>query len=724
MASNAVTAPAASGNGAGKLKKELGLFDVYAICTGAMFSSGFFLLPGLAAAQTGSSVALAYFIAGILMLPAMFSMAELSTAMPRAGGDYYFLDRAMGPLIGTIGGTGTYLALTLKSAFALIGMGAYLALFVNINIQMLAVALTIAFTVLNIFGAKETTGLQRILIVVLVSVMAVYIAGGVVSLFGLDDSVTIESQFSPFLTNGLAGLLGTVGFVFVSYAGLTKIASVAEEIKNPGRNIPLGMMLSIISTTAIYVIGIVVMVGVLPMGDFQASLTPVADAASSALGWMPGQLGMAMVVAAAVAAFASTGNAGILAASRYPMAMGRDKLLPRWFSFIHPRTKTPILAILFTSGLMIFAIVGLDETAIAKVASTFQLLIFMLVNVAVIVMRESKIEFYDPVYRTPLYPSMQIAGILASLFLMSYIGTDALVLTLIVVSLSALWYALYASKSVTRHGAIFHWFAQLGERRYEGLEDELHQILREKGLREEDPFDEVVTRAQVIDIAKPTTLMDITMQASRLLTQKYPMLNESQLVADFLKSMGSNYTMIPQGATMPNLRLKAINHTEIIMVRTRECVLLDHDNNSETEEVKVNAFFFVVSPEDNPGQHLRILAQLINHIETDDFAHAWEVAHDEQEMKEILLHSERMLTLWMSASGRTAPFVGKALRDLKLREGTLVALVRRGDEVLIPRGSTTLIDGDRITIIGEPEDIQWLFEEYVSDHEPIPEVVR
>ncbi|MEM7801858.1 MAG: amino acid permease, partial [Chloroflexota bacterium] len=69
-----------------KLKKSLGLFDVYAICTGAMFSSGFFLLPGLAAAQTGPSVAIAYLIAGVLMLPAMFSMAELATAMPRAGG--------------------------------------------------------------------------------------------------------------------------------------------------------------------------------------------------------------------------------------------------------------------------------------------------------------------------------------------------------------------------------------------------------------------------------------------------------------------------------------------------------------------------------------------------------------------------------------------------------------------------------------------------------------
>ena len=86
------------------LDKNLTLFDVYAMSTGAMFSSGLFLLPGIAAAATGNSVFLAYLCAGFLILPAMYCMAELSTAMPKAGGTYYFLDRAMGPLMGTIGG--------------------------------------------------------------------------------------------------------------------------------------------------------------------------------------------------------------------------------------------------------------------------------------------------------------------------------------------------------------------------------------------------------------------------------------------------------------------------------------------------------------------------------------------------------------------------------------------------------------------------------------------
>ncbi len=132
-----------------RLNKDLGLFDVYAISTGAMFSSGFFLLPGIASAESGPAVVLAYFIGGIMVLPAMFSASELSTAMPRAGGPYYFLDRSLGPMVGTVGGLGTWMALIFKSAFALVGMGAYLTLFMDVPIKPIAVGLTLFFAGLS-----------------------------------------------------------------------------------------------------------------------------------------------------------------------------------------------------------------------------------------------------------------------------------------------------------------------------------------------------------------------------------------------------------------------------------------------------------------------------------------------------------------------------------------------------------------------------------------------
>ncbi|MFW6079603.1 MAG: APC family permease, partial [Gemmatimonadota bacterium] len=246
-----------------RLPKELGLGDVYAISTGAMFSSGFFLLPGLAAAYAGPSVVLAYLLAGVLIMPALFSKAELSTAMPRAGGTYYFLDRSLGPMVGTIGGIGTWFALIFKSAFALIGMGAYLAIFFDVPIQPLAVALTVGFAVLNILGAKQTSGLQQVLVAVLLGVLAFFLVQGIVAVESTGIVETHRRQFTPFMPFGLEGLITTVGLVFVSYAGLTKIASVAEEVHDPERNIPLGMILSLTTATLVYVVGVYIMVAVL-----------------------------------------------------------------------------------------------------------------------------------------------------------------------------------------------------------------------------------------------------------------------------------------------------------------------------------------------------------------------------------------------------------------------------------------------------------------------------
>ncbi|MDX1638610.1 MAG: APC family permease, partial [Balneolaceae bacterium] len=344
------------------LKKQLGLYDVFSISTGAMFSSGFFLLPGIAAVQSGEFVYLAYFASGLLIIPAMLSVAELSTAMPRSGGTYYFLDRSLGPMIGTVGGLGSWIALVFKSSFALIGMGAYLALFVDMSFTLLALILTVVFGVLNIFGAKETTILQRILVTTLVVIMAVFVILGLLSIPGLQG--TLE-PLSPGEMNDreLHGFIATIGLVFVSYAGLTKVTSVAEEVKNPDRNIPLGMILSLSTAILIYVLGVFIMTKVLSPDELHASLTPVADAGAKFLSWLPGSTGVIAMVVAAVAAFASTGNAGIMSASRYPFAMARDKLLSSKFSSIGT-TGTPTYAILATVGTMALVLVIFDVDAV------------------------------------------------------------------------------------------------------------------------------------------------------------------------------------------------------------------------------------------------------------------------------------------------------------------------------------------------------------------------
>ena len=227
-----------------RLTRSLGLRHVFVLSTGAMLSSGLFLLPGLAAAEAGPSAVLAYGLAGLLAVPAMLSVAELSTAMPRAGGAYYFLERAFGPAVGTVAGMVTWLSLVLKDAFALIGMSAYLNLAFDIPAKPLALALIAGFIVVNILGSRVSAALQMGLVGFVLAVLAWFLTVGVVE---LGDGA---GSLRPFFSDGVGGLVAVIGLVFVSYGGLTKVASAAEEIEDPSRNIPLGMALSLLVSTA------------------------------------------------------------------------------------------------------------------------------------------------------------------------------------------------------------------------------------------------------------------------------------------------------------------------------------------------------------------------------------------------------------------------------------------------------------------------------------------
>ncbi len=694
-----------------RLKKQLGLVDVFAISTGAMFSSGFFLLPGLAAAQAGPAVVLAYLLAGILIIPAMLSAAELSSAMPRAGGAYYFVDRSLGPQAGAVAGLGTWLALVFKSAFALIGMGAYLALFVHLQIEPLAVGLTLVFVVLNIVGAKETTGFQKVLVFVLIAVLAFFLVQGLAAVVSLGPSRLARTQFAPFAPFGLTGLLSTVGFVFVSYAGLTKVASVAEEVSKPDRNIPNGMLLSLAVTTVIYVVGVTIIVAVLEPEALHADLAPVATAAQAFFGWLPGRTGVVLIVIAAIAAFASTANAGVLAASRYLLAMSRDRLL--WGAFARlGRFHTPTLAVIVTGTVMAAIVIAMDPEGVAKLASAFQLLMFALLNVAVVVMRESHIESYDPGYRAFGYPWLQIVGVLVYLVLIVMLGLWPIVFSAGVVVVGLAWYAIFARSSVVRSGAIYHVFERLGRQRFMGLDRELREIIREKGLRDDDPFDEVVARAYVLNVPRPEPLTKLVRDASVRLHARLPVTGE-QLIKQFLEGLEGGLTPVAHGAALLHTRVPGLPTSELVLGRTVRGIKWDAIE-VPTDGTPVRAVFFLVSGQENPGWHLRILGALAGRVEEDDFMANWLEAESDEAVRATLLHRDRVLSFTIEREAATAELEGRALRELRLPPGVLIALIRRYGDSIVPRGSTVLRAGDHLTVIGEPEGLQQLARIYMS----------
>ena len=170
-----------------------------------------FLFCGLAAAKTGPSLWLAYLLAAICILPAALSKSELATAMPSSGGTYVYIERAFGPLFGTISGIGLWLSLLLKSSFALVGFGAYLSVVVNIDDtgqKLVALSFLAIILLLNIYGVKKVGKVQ--MVVVTISVVSLIL----ISFFGLQN---IDAKLlTPFMTEGNTGLISTIAFVYIS----------------------------------------------------------------------------------------------------------------------------------------------------------------------------------------------------------------------------------------------------------------------------------------------------------------------------------------------------------------------------------------------------------------------------------------------------------------------------------------------------------------------------
>lgn len=427
-----------------------------------MLGSGLFVLPGLAFSLTGPSLWLAYLVAGLLVLPPAISQAELATAMPASGGTYVYLDRTFGPLAGTIAGLGLWLALSMKTSFGLVGFGAYLAILHDFPLTPTALILLGAVVVMNLVGVRNVGRAQVFVVAIAVIALVLIVA---LSL----PQVRPEHLANPF-THGAFGFVETIAFVYVAFSGLTKIAAIAEEVQQPHRNLPRSMLIALGLITLFYASVSFVLVGVVAPEQVSDDLRPVYTLAEAVGGPVLGTIAAVVGVLTIV----SMANADVLASSRFPFAMARDRLLPSVIGFISPRFTTPTVAIVLTGLLMGWAIVALEVAQIAKLASAFKIVAFMAVQVALIVLRESDTPWYKPTFRSPLYPWIQLLGITAGAIILIAMGPLA-ALALVAMALpGTLLYVLYGRTRTTRRGI----FGAMGRRRellqsFHSLEQEL-----------------------------------------------------------------------------------------------------------------------------------------------------------------------------------------------------------------------------------------------------------
>ena len=622
-----------------KLKKELGALDVFCLASGSMISSGLFVLPAIAYQIGDAQILTAYFVAGLLIIPSLFSKLELATAIPKAGGTYFYTERILGSAAGVVNGFANWFSISLKSAFALIGIGTFAKiLFPQITplmIKLIACGFCLLFFALNLVSTKHAGRFQIFFVFALLLILAQFV------LFGY--RAVDYSQFTSLVKLDFDKIWLIAGMVFISYGGLTKVASIAEEVKNPGVNLVKGTIHAYWIVQLLYLLVIFILIGVLPANVFKKTLTPLTEAVNYIFPKQPFfQIELFLITIAGSLAFITTANAGLMAASRSPMAMSRDSFLPALFSRLTKKKKTPLIALTTTTLFMLIIILVLNIEKLAKVASLFMLLLFIMVNLSVIVIRYSRLSNYRPIFKSPFFPLLQIAGIIFYTWLIVKMGFFILGISVGFILLSLFWYFIYAKKREKRKSAFVEMVEkitnpELGTTQ-QGLEDELLDILIDRNEIVEDRFDNIIRQSPVLDYRETITRKQLFRNIAEIIAAKW------QVDVDSLEKKLNNReeessTLIYPGVAVPHaiphVVVEGTHKFDIVLVRNKYGIKWNEEGDV------VYTAFSLIGSKDERNFHLRCLMAIAHILQDPDFHNAWHQAKSETELKTIILITKR-----------------------------------------------------------------------------------
>ena len=429
-----------------ELERTVGLSGGLAIGIGTMIGAGIFVFPGIAAGYAGPAAAGSFAIGAVVALLVALPTSELATAMPRSGGGFYFISRGLGSLAGSVVGVSLWLGLIFASAFYLVGFGHYatavlaefgLALDVN-PVTPLALVFGVLLTALSVTGTENTAKLQNLVVALLLVILTLFLGYGLLDAFGLFGRSTAPEEFAPF---GYAPMFTTAALVFTSYLGFAQVATVAGEIKEPGRNLPLAMVGSVVVVGVFYVATIFVATSAFQSARLATfGETAMVEVARDFVG----PAGAVVILVAGLLATVSSANASILSSSRAIYALSRDALVPRRMSDVNLRYGTPHVALVM-AGVPVLGLVALGRVEVlAEVASFLHLLMYGLVCVALLALRRSRPEWYDPDFEVPGYPVVPVLGALASFGLIAFMQLLSQVIGLAIMVAAALWHLYYA----------------------------------------------------------------------------------------------------------------------------------------------------------------------------------------------------------------------------------------------------------------------------------------
>ncbi|HKA02320.1 MAG TPA: amino acid permease [Candidatus Solibacter sp.] len=414
------------------LKKTLGAFNLIALGIGAIIGAGLFSLTGIAAADNaGPAVVLSFVVAAIGCAFAGMCYSEFSTMIPIAGSAYTYAYATMGELLAWIIGWDLVLEYAVGAATVSVSWSSYVTKLFHMYgielppnlvhcpwdatpgiINLPAVIVIIAISCLLMIGISESARVNAIIVVVKVTIVLVVIMVG----WGM----THPENYVPFMPDntgkfgefGFSGVMQGAAVIFFAYIGFDAVSTAAQEAKKPQRDMPIGIIGSLAICTVLYILFARVLTGMVNYKVFHGDASPVATVVALFPTWM-----QSAIVVGIIAGYSSVILVMLLGQSRVFFSMSRDGLLPRLFSDIHPKFKTPwrcnLIFMVFVSLFSGF----LPISKLGHMTSIGTLLAFVIVCIGVVVMRRTNPDAPRP-YRTPLVPLVPILGVLVCFAMM------------------------------------------------------------------------------------------------------------------------------------------------------------------------------------------------------------------------------------------------------------------------------------------------------------------
>jgi amino acid transporter/nucleotide-binding universal stress UspA family protein len=411
-----------------QLSRDLGLLDVTMIGIGGMIGAGIFVLMGSASRVSGSAAIIALALNGLVALITALSYAELGSAYPAAGSVYIWAREGLPPPSGFFSGWVSWIAATIACSLYAVGFGSFIVFGLGPEgagiiegsppywmIQVIAVLVILTFVFINYFGVETTGKTESWLTAAKVVILAILIVGGFAAIFA--DPNILNKFADDFVGQNPSNVFLAMGLTLIAFQGYEIVAQSGEEVKNPKRNIPRAIFISIGVVVLLYVL--VFFISYEQLANIDLTKNPELAMIRAAGNIIPIG-GSALMLAGGLLATTSALNATVYSSSRVSFAMGRDGVIPRGLGKIHPKRRTPSTAVL-TSGLIIgLMAVLLPIEQIAASASVMFLLLFTLANACVISLRKKRPDL-DRGFRVPFVPVVPYIGIVLNIFLAVYV---------------------------------------------------------------------------------------------------------------------------------------------------------------------------------------------------------------------------------------------------------------------------------------------------------------